>query len=423
MTSTRVRSKTGCLTCKNRRKKCDEKHPICDRCVRAGIECLGYSYLDLPKEKSVRPRTKATPHALSRSSLGPASPSRPQPQTLPTPATASPYPFLPATPSAWNDLSLEAPASTIWPSAPCGFPSDFPSADTGPIPSDVLDFSFLPDSTTNTIFDSQHGANNWWEANLSHAPPVNGADQTPNFTTDLLPNQMPLTPAPTPDSGNYGLVPFRGFGPPTSTSATRLTAGQASLLQSLLSLGQPHNDSPEPTRSTCETPSSRGSSWPSPDLELDDESSVTSDESDPEGVVAMIRAPVLNSNLESNSLPFVLHSYAKWITQTVYEPLRMVHKARDWITSRYNNSEDSRQIITLAANVIRFVAKDERPNQAYQPSMSLLQDRVRMGIALASSRQNLSHDLEHKNSIEAINHALEVSICHCQRTYLHLADS
>jgi hypothetical protein len=32
----------GCLTCKSRRVRCDETHPKCTRCVKAGIHCKGY---------------------------------------------------------------------------------------------------------------------------------------------------------------------------------------------------------------------------------------------------------------------------------------------------------------------------------------------------------------------------------------------
>ncbi|KAH7322304.1 hypothetical protein B0J17DRAFT_245788 [Rhizoctonia solani] len=39
------RSTKGCLTCKQRRKKCDEKRPQCDRCLRGDFHCLGYSHL------------------------------------------------------------------------------------------------------------------------------------------------------------------------------------------------------------------------------------------------------------------------------------------------------------------------------------------------------------------------------------------
>ncbi|KAF8702650.1 maltose acetyltransferase, partial [Rhizoctonia solani] len=37
------RSTRGCLTCKRRRKKCDEQKPHCRRCIQGDFICLGYS--------------------------------------------------------------------------------------------------------------------------------------------------------------------------------------------------------------------------------------------------------------------------------------------------------------------------------------------------------------------------------------------
>ncbi|KAH7389899.1 hypothetical protein BKA66DRAFT_460063 [Pyrenochaeta sp. MPI-SDFR-AT-0127] len=38
--------KTGCITCKKRRVKCDEKRPKCLRCIKTGRICDGYAQLD-----------------------------------------------------------------------------------------------------------------------------------------------------------------------------------------------------------------------------------------------------------------------------------------------------------------------------------------------------------------------------------------
>ncbi|EUC54912.1 fungal Zn(2)-cys(6) binuclear cluster domain protein, putative [Rhizoctonia solani AG-3 Rhs1AP] len=41
-----TRSPGGCLTCKQRRKKCDENRPRCKRCDQGKFKCLGYTHLD-----------------------------------------------------------------------------------------------------------------------------------------------------------------------------------------------------------------------------------------------------------------------------------------------------------------------------------------------------------------------------------------
>lgn len=42
MNEKRKRRRTGCITCRSRRVKCDEGKPTCARCDAANIECLGY---------------------------------------------------------------------------------------------------------------------------------------------------------------------------------------------------------------------------------------------------------------------------------------------------------------------------------------------------------------------------------------------
>ncbi|OAL18518.1 hypothetical protein AYO22_10495 [Fonsecaea multimorphosa] len=37
------RTKTGCMTCRQRKKKCDEAQPWCNNCVRGGFSCKGYN--------------------------------------------------------------------------------------------------------------------------------------------------------------------------------------------------------------------------------------------------------------------------------------------------------------------------------------------------------------------------------------------
>lgn len=43
MSSVSLRSTHGCWTCRVRRKKCDETHPICEACQSLHITCYGYS--------------------------------------------------------------------------------------------------------------------------------------------------------------------------------------------------------------------------------------------------------------------------------------------------------------------------------------------------------------------------------------------
>jgi hypothetical protein len=48
------RSRTGCLTCKLRKVKCDEARPICNRCITFGIGCDGYDAPRVQTKASVK---------------------------------------------------------------------------------------------------------------------------------------------------------------------------------------------------------------------------------------------------------------------------------------------------------------------------------------------------------------------------------
>lgn len=57
------RTKTGCLTCRRRKKKCDEAKPECNNCIRGGFVCEGYS-LKSVFAKPTAPRTQAMLHNI-----------------------------------------------------------------------------------------------------------------------------------------------------------------------------------------------------------------------------------------------------------------------------------------------------------------------------------------------------------------------
>ncbi|WWC91955.1 uncharacterized protein L201_006907 [Kwoniella dendrophila CBS 6074] len=70
------RGKTGCITCRIRKKRCDEAKPTCNNCDRLGLDCMGYSVqrpawlkakevenqlkLEIKQKSTERRRTKKT---------------------------------------------------------------------------------------------------------------------------------------------------------------------------------------------------------------------------------------------------------------------------------------------------------------------------------------------------------------------------
>ena len=61
------RTRTGCFTCRRRRKKCDEAKPACKACVKTNVFCEGYPPLTIwgnPRIGKRIPKTKPTPIAF-----------------------------------------------------------------------------------------------------------------------------------------------------------------------------------------------------------------------------------------------------------------------------------------------------------------------------------------------------------------------
>ncbi|KAL8770058.1 MAG: hypothetical protein Q9209_004096 [Squamulea sp. 1 TL-2023] len=100
------RTKTGCLTCRKRRIKCDEAHPACRNCQKSKRDCLGYDpiFKSQPGPTAIQPAPSAAPSMQPTSS--PAPPYPPPPQGY-VPASSQSYtpPNLVASRSSPNTTS------------------------------------------------------------------------------------------------------------------------------------------------------------------------------------------------------------------------------------------------------------------------------------------------------------------------------
>ncbi|KAI9847143.1 MAG: Maltose acetyltransferase [Thelocarpon superellum] len=83
------RTKTGCMTCRRRKKKCDEQKPECNNCIRGGFVCEGYSnrieWQKSSREKAPVPLQAKDGEPVASSQYTPSSASAPLAQK----ATAS----------------------------------------------------------------------------------------------------------------------------------------------------------------------------------------------------------------------------------------------------------------------------------------------------------------------------------------------
>ncbi|KAK0763330.1 hypothetical protein N5P37_004317 [Trichoderma harzianum] len=51
--------RSGCGTCKRRKLKCDEGKPECERCVKSGIQCLGYGPPKVKTQQTIHPSPRS----------------------------------------------------------------------------------------------------------------------------------------------------------------------------------------------------------------------------------------------------------------------------------------------------------------------------------------------------------------------------
>ncbi|KAI1179374.1 hypothetical protein F4777DRAFT_600955 [Nemania sp. FL0916] len=113
------RTKTGCLTCRKRRIKCDELHPTCKNCQKSKRECLGYD----PIFKNQQQQQPSQPHQ-SQQGQQPhhATGSIHSAQNSATPTSASSTSSLPhSTPSVPVSVSVSA-SSPLTPSTTASYP-------------------------------------------------------------------------------------------------------------------------------------------------------------------------------------------------------------------------------------------------------------------------------------------------------------
>ncbi|KAG8790229.1 hypothetical protein FRC12_012435 [Ceratobasidium sp. 428] len=398
MSSTQVRSKTGCLTCKNRRKKCDEGRPVCERCTRAGIECLGYSYLDSLKRRTRRPKKGGELSGFaSRNSASfyePTSASQVFDLGDSTPSVSFHLSPVPLQQDLASDLDTMFASGLI--------DTYFNGAITAPV--DTLELSSLDDAT-----HSELDLNIWQDIGFS-------IQATPNEWAPLALPDIP-THSPFLASSMYDQLNSNSWNLDPEFLNNTLPANGSTCSQSMHS---PTNTSI--SRSTTQTPASltlpvlldlQELARSSPHIDRDNES-VTSEDSDAAADRETVyRTLALNSDIPSNSLPFVLESYSKWITYSVLEPCKLATQAKDFLLGRYTRSATARCVTTLKAHIVRSMIKNPALAVSHVPAIPLLRDSVISNIVSLKSKPITSYELDRQDALNALGDVMEIMSIHC----------
>ncbi|CAE6468888.1 unnamed protein product [Rhizoctonia solani] len=237
----------------------------------------------------------------------------------------------------------------------------------------------------------------------------------------------PSKQAPTPPRELLDLPDTTAIGnaitssPQNSTHQT-MTTGQASLFDALFSLARPGEDYYGSSDTTSRKPRNPEESLPTPEPEkggknrssfmLDDE---IDDAEDPEGIKAiMVRTLPLDRNVESNSLPFILESYAIWIGKMIFEPLRVAHVGREYVSRKYVLSETARLRLMLISHFARTVAGSTDYDINNLPSLVQFRDHMSQSYLIANSNRNTSRELDSRTAASAFDHSYELISISCK---------
>lgn len=336
--------------------------------------------------------------------------------------------------SSTTPMSSPLPDPQSAPSAPITMspPDEFPDLLTalhrdgylGGSPLDS-DYPFSPnDSSSDGHLDFSLPTDATWHASL--VPPVSSTPfrSPPEYLGDtqtrladprgILTNGRPERHSSSPGSGSHP-------SPDWQAAITHMTPGQASLFQALFSLARPEDDIPSNSNATHLPATCSSVSFPTflhDDAVVEDEDE--DNRHDPEGVARILcDIPGMDSSVQSNTLAFVLESYARWFTLTVFDPLRIVHQAKQNIIRQFSRSESDRMRIILVANAFRELGRTLEPCPKGLSIISALRACIHNGIALFNSNEPSSiRELDMRDASMALENMLEVILVHFYSTTL-----
>ncbi|KAG8781105.1 hypothetical protein FRC12_022214 [Ceratobasidium sp. 428] len=190
-----------------------------------------------------------------------------------------------------------------------------------------------------------------------------------------------------------------------------MTAGQAGFFQALSTPEDPRDQTVSPSNFSSQTySSSEGSMQPPPMVEYDDDSSDGSEDLNTEGIMVKVGSTLaLDRNVASNSLPYVISSYFRWIIRVVFEPLKLVERMEYLLNKRYA-SDDLRYATTLVADIVYWLVNNPTSGEGFL-ALSCLQARIDHKIALVNANKELLSEICGHEALSTLLYEIEEIIC------------
>ncbi|KAJ1300278.1 hypothetical protein OPQ81_005105 [Rhizoctonia solani] len=237
------------------------------------------------------------------------------------------------------------------------------------------------DGVSSVLIGNQPGPS--WVANSSNSEPRASAQRFNTIDTfaspishvtghtrcdDLMGNPLPSVPTAsirqmlTPPHTPHDQV-SRSFGPPKKNIRQPMTPGQTSLFDALFSLAQPDEDDGDQSLGGSRLlhyhppgpmPIGLFSNSASVDQIIDSFDQINlEDAHNPQEYGTRLCASLpLDKKVKSNTLPFVLQSYSLWMQQFLFEPVRIIPVARDYILDEYYEGPEARWRMVTTANAV-----------------------------------------------------------------------
>ncbi|GAB1527886.1 hypothetical protein RhiTH_011074 [Rhizoctonia solani] len=370
-----------CKTCEASNKKCDgTRGPTgCRRCAQAGLECGGYSSERVPKpERGLRDKA-------------------PRSRQLVPSGIALSDPVLPA---PGNSKPADTPNPLLIPEVPS--PQD--ASGSGEHPSaDLLISSVAPPGQHRVDLDQpssaliHQGKTFPGTAELYPTPPADNSN-IPLYKEKT----SPIAQAPTSlfkdspfefhthiDGGAITLTQSNLFNQTTLSCGETVTSTLASSgLESYVSPGVSSRD-----YWFGSTLGERPNAQPDLDLITNSPIYLEDENVDTENLqslrVELLDGLVLDREIESNTVSFLIHSFTSWMSRFLFEPARVIPFFREAIIRGHSLGHEKHQRLVLIASAV--LAVSESTNYDTAP-FTILYNQSLKGVVEARARGNVTRE-------------------------------
>ncbi|CAE7167723.1 unnamed protein product [Rhizoctonia solani] len=375
-------SNSSCVTCQARKKKCDGTNSLggCRRCVQAGITCEGYLPVSSRISKSKRNARKNVKEVhtnlANKSHAKHINHSK-----IAGIVASSTCPLVLNIPSALveNDNRRDSDLCSR------GFPAG-PWEHTH-MPSDVLQFPISPTDHLCLPAGQVPTPNNASAANKSLDPQDRStpAVQIPAFSSSQF--TTPNSQFPTPPSQGSTPLPFAGQDPISPSRANPAHSRYFPAKDAPGLLFTPSSWGPglrAGYSSGLKAPAGPSSNQPSYDPRDDQDD-------DPEKLrESLYDVLVLDRQVESNTVSFVLQSFVSWMSRFLFEPTRVITLVRKAIIRGRTFGPENHHEMLRVANIVFTVAKST--DYDFDPFMDLYNHHLK-DITSVRARVNLTREM------------------------------